>query len=181
MHEFYPLKPGFNFHLNSSGTSSCKKAASFVPCLVPSYVGFCLISASCCFFPHCLRWKYSDLMPHGGYSVPSQSVNSYCFSLPLLSNLIISDDVNFIILFTLNITIQELFRGGHWLVALSGYLESIPIFENIEEAEISLLFTIYQRLSISWEMNNRLWSGIPTNIIGDKYIELSKNFIRMGS
>lgn len=103
VHEFYSLKPGFNFHLNSSGTSSCKKAASFVPCLVPSYVGFCLISVSCCFFPHCLRWKYSDLMPHGGYSVPSQSVNSYCFSLPLMSNLIISEDVNFIIQFTLNI------------------------------------------------------------------------------
>lgn len=52
------------------------------------------------------------------------------FSLPFLSSLIISEDVNYIILFILNIVIQELFRRKHWHHAMSGYLQIIPIIEN---------------------------------------------------
>ena len=183
MHEFYPLKTTFIFHLTSPGTSFCKKAA-FLWSILSALVSRVLLDFSWLlffFFSHCLRWKCSDLILHGGYSVPSQIVNSYCFSLPLLSNLIISEDVNFIILFTLNIVIQELFRGKHWLDALSGYLAFIPVFENIEAAEVSLLFMIHQRLNILWEMTTRPWSRIRTDFIGDKLIEFSKNFLRKGS
>ena len=73
------------------------------------------------------------------------------FSLPFLSSLIISDDVNYIILFILNTVIQELFRRKHWHHAISSYLQFIPTIENTEKkkkkkAEISILFISHQRL-----------------------------------
>lgn len=74
--------------------------------------------------------------------MPSKIVNSYWFTLPFLSSLIISEDVNDTVLFILNIVIQELLRGKHWLYAISGYSEFIPIPENIEEKKQRSVYSV---------------------------------------
>lgn len=88
----------------------------------------------------------------------SKFVNSYWFCLfvcflPFLSSLIILEYVNYIILLILNIVIQELFRGKHWLTAISDYLECLPIIENTEEKKKQMPIILGQDSLLILQMN----------------------------